>query len=136
MVSTLQVAAGIVVALVIAWIVFVLALVVLRPKGINPSEAKRFVPDIVRLLHALAKDPSLPANVRRRLVLLIAYLAMPFDLVPDFIPVLGYADDVIIVAIVLRSVVRRAGPAALERHWTGSAPGLAIVRSLSGVGAR
>jgi uncharacterized membrane protein YkvA (DUF1232 family) len=57
---------------------------------------------------------------------------LPFDLVPDFIPVLGYADDVIVVAIALRSVVRHAGPAALERHWSGSPQGLGIVRLLSG----
>jgi uncharacterized membrane protein YkvA (DUF1232 family) len=51
-----------------------------------------------------------------RLWLLLAYLALPIDLVPDFIPMLGYADDAIVVAIVLRSVVRRAGADALTRH--------------------
>jgi uncharacterized membrane protein YkvA (DUF1232 family) len=133
-VVVLRVLGGIVVALVATWTVFVGVLVVFRPRGIDLSEAKRLVPDIARLLRALAKDPTLPSGVRRRLGLLLAYLAMPFDLVPDFIPVLGYADDVIVVALVLRSVVRRAGPAALERHWTGTTRGLELVRSLSGVG--
>ena len=55
-----------------------------------------------------------------RLWLLLGYLALPIDLVPDFIPVLGYADDAIVVALVLRSVVRRAGPDAIERHWPGT----------------
>ena len=45
---------------------------------------------------------------------------MPVDLVPDFVPVLGYADDAIITALVLRSVVRRTGPEALTRHWPGT----------------
>jgi uncharacterized membrane protein YkvA (DUF1232 family) len=132
-VAVQQVLDGIVLALGATWIIFVLALVIFRPKGISLSEARRLVPDIVRLLRALASDSTLPLGVRRRLGLLLAYVAMPFDLVPDFIPVLGYADDVIVVAIVRRSVVRRAGAAALERHWTGSTQGLSLVRSMSGV---
>jgi len=135
-VGILQVVLGIVIALVATWAVFIIVLVVFRPRGLSLSDAKRLVPDILRLLRALAKDSTLPRGVRRRLVFLIGYLALPFDLVPDFIPVLGYADDVIVVAIVLRSVVRRAGAAALERHWTGTTQGLALVRSLSGVGAQ
>jgi hypothetical protein len=65
--------------------------------------------------------------VRGRLWLLFAYLALPFDLIPDFIPVIGYADDAIIVAAVLRSVVRRAGPDAVRRHWPGTPDGLAAL---------
>lgn len=131
--AALQVLLGVVFALGTTWIIFVLVLVIFRPKGISLSEARRLVPDIVRLLRALAADPTLPRGSRRRLVLLLAYLAMPIDLVPDFIPVLGYADDVIVVAVVLRSVVRRAGAPALERHWRGSAEGLSLVRSMSGI---
>ena len=62
---------------------------------------------------------------------LLGYLALPFDLVPDVIPVLGWADDAIVVALVLRSVVRRAGPEALARHWPGSPEGLAALRRLA-----
>ena len=58
---------------------------------------------------------------------------MAIDLIPDFIPVLGYADDAIIVALVVRSVARRAGPAALSRHWPGTAAGLLAVRKLCGI---
>jgi uncharacterized membrane protein YkvA (DUF1232 family) len=65
--------------------------------------------------------------VRVRLGLLLGYLAIPVDLVPDFVPVLGYADDAIIVTWVLRSVVRRAGPDAVRRHWPGSQDGLGAV---------
>jgi uncharacterized membrane protein YkvA (DUF1232 family) len=61
--------------------------------------------------------------VRVRLWLLFAYLAMPFDLVPDFIPVVGYADDAILVVIVLHPVVRRAGRDAVRRHWSGTTEG-------------
>jgi uncharacterized membrane protein YkvA (DUF1232 family) len=65
--------------------------------------------------------------VRVRLVLLLAYLLSPIDLVPDFVPVIGYADDAVIVALVLRSVLKRAGPEALQRHWPGSPAGLDII---------
>lgn len=65
--------------------------------------------------------------MRVRLVLLLAYLLSPIDLVPDFIPVIGYADDAVIVALVLRSVLKRAGPEALERHWPGSRSGLDVI---------
>jgi uncharacterized membrane protein YkvA (DUF1232 family) len=73
--------------------------------------------------------------VRVRLWLLLGYLALPVDLVPDFIPVIGYADDAVIVALALRSVTRHAGADALERHWPGTPEGLAAVRRLAGLGA-
>jgi uncharacterized membrane protein YkvA (DUF1232 family) len=88
---------------------------------------------VLRLVRRLAGDASLPRGIRWRLGLLLAYLALPIDLVPDFIPVAGYADDVLLIAWVLRSVVRAAGPGALERHWPGSTQGLDVVRRLAGV---
>ncbi|MBA4101678.1 MAG: hypothetical protein C0488_05530, partial [Arthrobacter sp.] len=84
-------------------------------------------PDLLRLVRRLAADRTLAAGVRVRLVLLLAYLLLPIDLVPDFVPVIGYADDAVIVALVLRSVLKRAGPGALERHWPGSPAGLEII---------
>lgn len=55
------------------------------------------------------------------------------DLVPDFVPVIGYADDAVVVALALRSVVRAAGPEALDRHWTGTEQGLLAIKRLAGV---
>lgn len=95
--------------------------------------ALRLLPDLVRLLRRLAADPQLPRGVRVRLLLLLGYLVSPIDLVPDFVPILGYADDAVIVAIALRSVVRRAGPDALERHWPGTPEGLRLIRRLAGL---
>lgn len=129
----LQVVAGVVISVAVTWLVLVLALAIWRPRGIDLHEAKRFGLDLVRLLRGLAGDGSLPRGVRRRLALALGYLALPFDLVPDFIPVLGYADDVIIVALVLRSVVRRAGPEALARHWGGSAAGFELLNRMAGL---
>lgn len=73
----------------------------------------------------------MPRGVRVRLWLLLLYLASPIDLIPDFIPVLGYADDAIIVAATLRSVGRHAGPDAISRHWPGTPDGLVALRRLT-----
>lgn len=97
--------------------------------------ALRLLPDVLRLLRRLAADRSLPGGVRVRLWLLLGYLAIPVDLLPDFVPVLGYADDAIIVTWMLRSVVRRAGPHALRRHWPGSQDGLDALWRLCRLGS-
>ncbi len=122
--------------LLLLWAVLVAALWVAARRGGDPTswrEALRLLPDLLRLLRALAADPELPRGVRVRLVLVLAYLLLPVDLVPDVIPVLGWADDAIVVALALRSVVRSAGPAALERHWPGTPRGLVVVRRLAGL---
>lgn len=119
--------------LALIWIALIIALAVAGPRGPLLREALRVLPDLLRLLRRLAADGGLPRGVRLRLVLLFAYLALPFDLVPDFIPVLGYADDAIIVALVLRSVVRRAGIDAIRGHWPGSDDGFAVLCHLTGL---
>jgi len=122
--------------LVLCWVVVVAAFYLAARRTGDPTrlrDAVRLLPDVLRLVRRLAADSSLPRGIRWRLGLLLAYLALPIDLVPDFIPVAGYADDVLLVAWVLRSVVRTAGPEALERHWPGTAQGLDVVRRLAGV---
>jgi uncharacterized membrane protein YkvA (DUF1232 family) len=124
------------VALALTWVALAIALLVARPKGSLLAEALRLLPDVLRLLRRLATDGSLPRGVRIRLWLLLAYLAIPIDLVPDFVPVLGYADDAIIVTAVLRSVVRRAGMEPIRSHWPGTEDGLAAVVRLCGLADR
>lgn len=124
---------GIAVALLVSWLLLIVALMLVRPNGAVLAEAVRLLPDLLRLLRRLAADRSLPRAVRVRLWLLMAYLAVPFDLVPDVIPVLGYADDAIIVAAVLRSVVRRAGIEAVRGHWPGSSDGFAALCRITGL---
>jgi len=125
-------------ALLLAWLALVIALALVRPRGSTLTEALRLLPDVLRLVRRLAADKTLPRGVRIRLALLLAYLAFPIDLIPDFIPVLGYADDAIIVTAVLRSVVRRAGIDAVRAHWPGTDDGFAAVARLTGLhrGAR
>ncbi|MFI5733472.1 YkvA family protein [Kribbella sp. NPDC051587] len=132
-VSWWSVAASVAGGVLLLWTALIAALWLVRPDDLRIRDTLRLLPDLVRLLHRLAGDRTLPRGVRVRLWLLLAYLALPFDLVPDFIPVIGYADDAVIVALALRSVTRRAGPAALDRHWPGSPDGLAAVRRLVGI---
>jgi hypothetical protein len=85
----MRIALGIVVTLVALWAVFLVALLAVRPRGMDLREARRTVPDTVRLLRDLRNDRTLPRGVRRWLTALLVYVALPFDLVPDFIPVLA-----------------------------------------------
>jgi uncharacterized membrane protein YkvA (DUF1232 family) len=61
----------------------------------------------------------------------IAYLAFPFDLIPDFIPVIGYLDDAVVVAALLRRLVRSAGPVVVAEHWPGPSRTLNAVLRLA-----
>jgi len=119
--------------LVLTYLVLLATLLVIGPKGNLLGEALRLLPDLVRLLRHLAADPAVPRAARVRLWLLLGYLALPIDLVPDFVPVLGYADDAIIVSLVLRSVVRHAGAPVVRRHWPGTDDGLAALGCLTGL---
>jgi uncharacterized membrane protein YkvA (DUF1232 family) len=116
---------------VLLWLVLVAVLWAARPEDLRLRELLRLLPDVLRLVRRLAADRTLPRGVRARLWLLLGYLALPVDLVPDVVPVLGYADDAIVVALVLRSVVRRAGPDAVARHWPGTPDGLAALRRVA-----
>ena len=122
---------GVFAALALLWTTLIITLVVVRPKNGLLREAIRILPDTIRLLRRLATDRSIGVEVRVRLWILFVYLANPIDLIPDFVPVLGYADDAIIVAAVLRSVVRRAGPDAIRRNWPGTTDGLESVWRLA-----
>jgi uncharacterized membrane protein YkvA (DUF1232 family) len=128
-----EVLIGLGIALVTCWLLLLLGLLLVRPRGGLIKEALRVLPDLVRLVTRMARDPSLPKGVRWRLGLLLGYLALPFDLVPDFVPVLGYADDAIVVAFVLRSVVRRVGVDEVRAHWPGTDDGFAALCRLTGI---
>ena len=78
-----------------------------------------FVPDCVVLFKRLLADPGVAGRRKVALVLLLAYLVSPIDLIPDFIPILGQLDDAIVVVLVLRYVLRGADRAALSRLWPG-----------------
>ena len=90
-----------------------------------------FIPDCLVLCGRLLRDPRLPRRKKLLLGALAGYLALPFDLVPDFIPIVGQLDDVILVALVLRSLLRGGGETLVREHWPGPDSTLAIVLRLA-----
>jgi uncharacterized membrane protein YkvA (DUF1232 family) len=90
-----------------------------------------FVPDCVVLFRRLIADERVPRRRKWLLAALVGYLAMPFDLVPDFIPVAGQLDDAIAVALVLRALLRSGGPELLREHWPGPPSSLAALMRLA-----
>jgi uncharacterized membrane protein YkvA (DUF1232 family) len=132
----LQALVAVLVGVLLLWVVLVVAIFLVGRRYDDPPrvrEVLRLLPDVVRLLHRLVKDPGLPRGVRLRVMALMAYLALPIDLVPDFIPVVGQADDVVVVLLTLRSVTRVAGVDALDRHWPGTPEGLRAIKRLAGL---
>lgn len=90
-----------------------------------------FVPDCVVLIGRLLRDGRVPRSRKAALILLAAYLALPFDLIPDFIPVAGQLDDAIVTALVLRFVLRGGGPDLLAEHWAGPPEGRRVIALLA-----
>ena len=126
--------AGIAAALATIWLALAVTLWIAKPDDIGLQDMLRLLPDVLRLLKRLATDPQLPRRIRIVLIVLLAFIASPIDLIPDFIPVIGFADDVIITALVLRWVSRTAGADALAAHWPGTPEGLGALRRLCGLG--
>jgi uncharacterized membrane protein YkvA (DUF1232 family) len=105
-------------ATLLAYGAFVIALF-LASRRSDARALAGFVPDCIVLFRRLFADDRSPRSRKALILALIAYLAMPFDLVPDFIPVAGQLDDAILVGIVLRIILRTGGPELLSEHWPG-----------------
>jgi|SRR4051812_19650797 len=89
--------------------------------------AVRFIPDCIVLFRRLLGDDRVPRWGKVVLGVVVAYLAMPFDLVPDFIPVVGLLDDAVVVAVGLRIVLHAGGPELLREHWPGPSTSLSTL---------
>ena len=104
-----------------------LAWLVIRGRHGDARALATFIPDCIVLVARLMRDERVPRRSKSLLVALAAYLALPFDLIPDFIPVAGQLDDAIVVALVLRHLVRASGPAILRENWPGPEPSLEVL---------
>jgi uncharacterized membrane protein YkvA (DUF1232 family) len=91
----------------------------------------RFIPDCLVLLRRLLGDERVPRRRKLVLLALLVYLSVPIDLVPDFIPVVGQLDDVIVAALALRYALRAGGPELLRHHWPGPDQSLQLVTRLA-----
>ena len=130
----LRVLIGIVIALVVVWAGFLVLFWVLRPKGVALREVFAVIPDVIRLLRSVIGDRSAPLDTRLVLVGLLAWIVSPIDLIPEFIPVLGPLDDVVVAVVALRYVRRRLGVEDLRRRWSGTADGFALLLRVIGSG--
>ena len=125
---------GIFVALVAIWVALLVVFWLFRPKGISAREVLGLVPDVLRLLRDVVRDRSTPLDVRLILVGLVAWIVSPIDLIPEFIPVLGPIDDIVVAAVALRYVRRRLGAEALRARWRGSESGFELLLRVIGAG--
>ena len=114
------------VGVLIVYAGFVVTLIV---AGHRPSvrDLLRFIPDCIVLVTRLLRDPRVPRRHKLLLGALVGYLALPFDIVPDFIPVAGHLDDVLVVALTLRAVLKGTKGELLREHWPVPASSLALL---------
>ena len=131
---TMTTVLGIVIAIVALWVMLLVLFWALRPKGVPLGEVLRLIPDVLRLLRSVVSDRSAPLDVRVVLVGLLAWIVSPIDLIPEFIPILGPLDDVVVAVVALRYVRRRVGVDDLHRRWTGTDDGFALLLRIIGSG--
>ena len=126
--------AAVVVGIVAVWAALLVVFWAARPKGASMASLIRLVPDILRLLRSLIGDRSAPLDVRLILIGLVAWIVSPIDLIPEFIPVLGPIDDVVVAIAALRYVRRRVGIEDLRRRWRGTPEGFELLTRIIGKG--
>ena len=131
--SAIETIAAAIAVVAIAWLLLAAFLWLHRPSRELAGAALRLIPDLVRLVRGMLADGRTPTSVRVALAGLLLYLLSPIDLIPDFVPVIGSADDLIISAVVLRWVGRRVGLEDLRGRWTGDPAGFEVLRRLLGI---
>jgi uncharacterized membrane protein YkvA (DUF1232 family) len=84
----------------------------------------RALPDVVRLITRLVGDPVLPRAAKIALGAAAVYLLSPVDLIPDFIPLVGWVDDVLLAAVLLDGILNWVDRGLVLKYWPGSASSL------------
>ena len=117
----------------------------LRPDDVLPPEGRSIqaqrliadaalmIPNLVKLVGRLLLDPRVPRRAKITLGLAAAYVVSPLDLIPDMLPVVGWADEVILIMFAVDSLIERAGPEVVEEHWDGPGDLLEMVREVVGL---
>jgi uncharacterized membrane protein YkvA (DUF1232 family) len=123
---------GIVLGLVVVWVLLLALFWLLRPKDVPVREILRVIPDLLRLLRSIITDRTAPLDVRFVIGFLFVWIVSPIDVIPEFLPVIGPLDDVIVAVVALRYVRRRMGNEDLRGRWPGSADGFAVLQRVIG----
>ncbi|MDD3563647.1 MAG: DUF1232 domain-containing protein [Candidatus Cloacimonetes bacterium] len=87
--------------------------------GGKVAEYLFLLPDFFVLVTRLAVDKRVPAKQKLLVTGVIAYLIMPFDIIPDFIPIIGYVDDLVLVVLRLNLILNEVDPKVLRDNWSG-----------------
>jgi uncharacterized membrane protein YkvA (DUF1232 family) len=119
-------------AIVAVWAALLVVFWLLRPRGMPVRDLVALIPDVLRLLRSLIGDRSVPADVRVVLIGLLAWIASPIDLIPEFIPGIGPLDDVVVAIVAFRYVRRRLGVDGLRRRWRGTDAGFDLLLRVIG----
>jgi uncharacterized membrane protein YkvA (DUF1232 family) len=122
------------IALAVALAVYVVAIAALYLAGRRTAarELATLVPNLLVLFKGLLTDERVPRGSKVLLLLGAVWLASPIDLIPEFVPVLGPLDDAVVAALILRHVLRTAGPQVVAEHWRGEGTTLARIIRMSG----
>jgi uncharacterized membrane protein YkvA (DUF1232 family) len=118
--------------LLATWVALLVLLWVFRPRNVPLRDLLGVVPDLLRLVRDLLADRRTPLRVKVALILLLAWIVNPIDLIPEFIPVIGPLDDVIVAVLILRYVRRKVGLQAMRRRWRGTNSGFGLLVGVIG----
>jgi uncharacterized membrane protein YkvA (DUF1232 family) len=117
------------------WLAAVLLLLLAGKKSAS-RELVALLPNLLALFRGLLGDPRVPRATKLWIGFAIAWLVSPIDLIPEFVPIAGPLDDVIVAALILRHVLKRAGRDVVERHWRGDPATLRLILRAGGVSSR
>jgi uncharacterized membrane protein YkvA (DUF1232 family) len=119
------------IALVAIWLIAALVLLWLGRRTLA-RELVTLLPNLVRLFRGLLGDERVPRSSKALLLLAGVWLASPIDLIPEFLPGIGGIDDAVVATLVLRHVVRRAGPEVVREHWRGDPRTVGLLLRVAG----
>ena len=124
--------AVVVAGILAVWAILIGLLWMFRPRDVGLGELLRVIPDVVRLVRRLLGDRTVPMGPRVALGVLLVWLTSPIDLIPEFIPILGPLDDVVVAVLVMRYVQRKVGLEELRSRWPGTPDGFALLARIIG----
>src|SRR5690606_1189773 len=97
------------------------------------AEVITVIPNIVKLIGRLLGDSRVPLRAKLTIGAAAVYAASPIDLIPEFVPVVGWADDILVLMFALDNLIHRAGPEVVAEHWDGPGDILSLVQDVMGV---